>query len=298
MDLQNDTVEIKISRRLVRIARLRAEYYESLKSPMEFIDRLAQSADMPDVFSFLQPVPDTKPNFSYRMEWDSLAVLRISTYDEWWKGQINDKTRNMIRRAQKTGLIIRTTEYNDQFVQGIKRIYDESPIIQDKPNRHYCRDFDTIKLIHGTFLEKSDFIGAYEGRDLVGFIKLVHCEGYSGIMHILSMVSSRNKAPTNALIAYAVEICAKRKVPLLMYGAWSRRGLGDFKKHHAFLKYDLPRYYVPFTKRGSLFLRLGLHHRFVDHLPESWLGHAAGLRKKWNGYRYGRKASQKNVNTA
>ena len=37
-------------------------------------------------------------------------------------------------------------------------------------------------------------------------------------MHILSMVSHRDKAPTNALIAQAVRSCADRSIPHLVYG--------------------------------------------------------------------------------
>ncbi len=65
------------------------------------------------------------------------------------------------------------------------------------------------------------------------------------------MISERDKAPTNALIAKAVEICAEAGVGLLQYGIWSRRSMGAFKKHNGFQAVEVPRYYVPLNWRGK-----------------------------------------------
>jgi len=278
--------EIAISGTFPRIATLRAEYFEWLTTPARAIDELKQSGATADLFSFMQPVVDRTPRHDYRMEWDSISVIPISTYEQWWKKQINDKTRNMIRKAEKKGVELRTAEFNDEFVKGIEVIYNESPIRQGKPFKHFGKSFETLKADHISFLERSQFVGAYCQGELVGFIKLVRDEGVWHLMQIISMIKHRDKAPTNALIARAVEICAQNKVPYLHYGVWSRRGLGDFKKHHAFERLDLPRYFAPLNAKGKLALSLGLHHKLTEQLPDSWQDALANVRAKCTSYKY------------
>ena len=55
-----------------------------------------------------------------------------------------------------------------------------------------------------------------------------------------------------------------------------------FKQVNGFQRFDVPRYYVPMTYRGRAAFHLGLHHRFVDRLPESIIGRLRQLRNDWN----------------
>jgi hypothetical protein len=278
---------VSVAGRLIKIARLRDEHYDTLADPQEFIPLLASNSKRrADLFTFIQSVPDRSPRFAYHFEWDDAAVMNVSTYENWWRRQIKDKTRNMVRKAQKSGVEIREVAFSDELVRGIMRVHDETPVRQGRRFRHYRKPFATVKEEHGTFLDRSDFFGAYYQGDLIGFIKLVHCEGVSHLMQIISMVKHRDKAPTNALIAKAVERCAERQVPYLHYGVWSRRSMGDFKMHHAFERMTIPRYYVPLTFLGRNALRAGLHRDVTERIPEPWLDRLAGWRAKWNGIRY------------
>jgi len=193
----------------------------------------------------------------------------------------------MIRKSQKKGLDVRVIEFTDEFVKGIEEIYNESPMRQGKPFIHYKKDFQTLKRDHITYLERSEFIGAFYQGELIGFVKLVHGNGVSNLMQIISKIGHRDKAPTNALIARAVEICAQRGVPYLHYGVWSRRGLGDFKIHHGFERFDVPRYFVPLNVKGKLILALRLHRKISEHLPGNCADFLAGLRTKWNLLKHG-----------
>jgi hypothetical protein len=278
---------LSITGRLRRIVRLRDEYHDFVDDPSEFLGRLvAHRPRAGNLFTFIQPVPNRTPRFAYHLEWDAAAVLPLSTYDHWWKKQINDKTRNMVRKARKAGLEIRQVEFSDKLVAGIQEIYNESPIRQGRPFKHFAKPFEVIKREHATFLDRSDFFGAYYSENLVGFIKLVHGNRVSNLMQIISMIAHRDKAPTNALIAKAVECCSSKGVPLLHYGTWSRRSMGEFKKHHAFQCWGVPRYYVPLTAFGRLLLQCRLHRPFIDKVPENWLDQLALWRNKWNAFRY------------
>ena len=278
---------ITVSGRFLKTARLEAEYYEWVENAEEFIGKLKSSGIQADVFTFLQEIGDRKQRHDFRCELDSIAVLPITSYENWWKNQINDKTRNMVRKAQKTAVELRAVPFNDDLVRGIMEIYNESPIRQGKPFKHYRKDFETIKATHITFLDQSEFVGAFYKNELIGFIKLVHGPKVSSLMQIISKIGHRDKAPTNALIAKAVEICGQRGVSYLHYGIWGRGGgLGDFKKHHAFEQFDLPRYSVPLTPKGKLMLGLNLHRNASEYLPEKCLNFLLNLRRRWTLFRY------------
>ena len=278
---------ITIQGKFLKTARLEAEYYEWVEDAEDFIGKLKNSGIRADVFTFLQEIGNQTRRYDFHRETDSIAVLPITSYENWWKSQINDKTRNMIRKAQKNGVELRAVPFNDELVRGIMEIYNESPVRQGKPFKHYRKDFETIKTTHITFLEQSEFVGAFYKNELIGFIKLVHGAKVSSLMQIISKIAHRDKAPTNALIAKAVEICGQQGVAYLHYGIWGKGGgLGDFKKHHAFEQFDLARYSVPLTAKGKLMLGLNLHRNASEYLPEKCLSFLLNVRKKWTLFRY------------
>jgi hypothetical protein len=278
--------EIAISGLFPRVARLRAEHYECIGDPERFLSGVLASQIKADIFTFLQPVSDPIPRHSYHLEWQKVAVLRLQAYEKWWKAQINDKTRNMVRKARKKGVVVTIAEFNDDLLKGICAIYNESPIIQGRRNRHYGKDFQTLKEAHATFLDRSVFFQARFEGELIGFIKMILLENTASIMQINSLMAQRDKAPTNALLAKAVEFCAERQIALMQYGVWSRRSLGAFKKHHGFIMEEVPRYFVPLTWRGRAALRLGLHRNFVEFVPERWLDTLIDWRAEWYTFKY------------
>ena len=73
-----------------------------------------------------------------------------------------------------------------------------------------------------SFFDRSIYIGVFVGDTMIGFIKLVMDEARNQacLVHILSMVEHKDKAPTNALIAQAVRSCAEHKV-----SSWSTNTL-------------------------------------------------------------------------
>jgi len=281
--------DLKVQGRLVRIAGLAADGFEFLENPEAALTSLrGSSRGGIDLFTFVQRLPHTSPEFCYPAEWDNVAALPVSTFDHWWTRQIDGKTRNMVRRAEKKGLVVREAAFDDAIVKGIWEIYNECPIRQGRRFPHYGKDVEAVRRMSATFPETSVFIGAFLGEQLIGFIKLTSDETRSqaAVMHIIAMVQHRDKAPTNALIAEAVRSCERRGIPYLVYskfayGKKQRDSLSDFKESNGFQRIDVPRYYVPLTRVGSLAFRLGLHHSFLDHLPESVLSKLRELRSAW-----------------
>lgn len=278
--------EVVVSGMLPRVAKLGAEYHVYLDDVAGFLSQWDKSGADADIFTFLQPISDSVPRHSYPRESDSVAVLPIDTYEKWWKGQISDKTRNMVRKAGKKGVTIRLVDFDDDLVKGIEAIYNESPLRQGKPFRHYGQDFEALRRAHATYREQSVFIGAFHEDILIGFAKLILHEETGSIMQIISMLAHRDKAPTNALLAKAVEVCADRGIRFLQYGIWSRRSLGDFKLRNGFQRFELPRYLVPLTLRGRLAIGLKLHRDLRDFIPGAARDFLVNWRARWFAFRH------------
>lgn len=281
-------IDFKMQGRLVRIARLTAEKYDSMDDPERVLDGLRKSGTRIDLFTFIQRISEATPKYRYPMEWDNFAALPLTTFDHWWNRQIDGKARNMARKAEKKGIVVREAMFDDTLVRGIWEIYNECPIRQGRRFPHYGKDIETVRAEAATFPDRSIFIGAFLDDKLIGFSKLVTDETrtQAGLMNILSMIQHRDKAPTNALIAQAVRSCAERGILYLWYsnfayGKKRRDTLTDFKEHNGFLRVDVPRYYVPLTRTGSLALRLGLHRKLVEYLPESLAAKLREIRNAW-----------------
>ena len=285
--------DIKIRGRLLRIASLDGDQYNFPQDPAAIVRGLRECGPRIDLFTFLQRLPESEPRYSYPMESDNLAVLPVSTFEDWWTRQIGVKTRNMVKRAEKKGVTLREIPFGDFLVRGICEIYNESPIRQGKRFPHYGMTLEQGREYAGTFLDRSIYIGAFLGERMIGFVKLAHdkTKTQAALIHILSMVQHRDKAPTNALIAQAVRVCADRGISYLVYDKFAygnKQGdsLSHFKETSGFRRFDLPRYYVPLTLIGRAALRFGMHHQLVDRVPEPMLAKLRQLRKAWYERRF------------
>ena len=245
-----------------------------------------------DIFMFLQKLPDATPHYPYMVEMDNLAVVPVSTFANWWDNQIRSYPRNRARQAAKRGAVLRDVPFGDELIRGICDIYNETPIRQGKRFPHYGMTYEKAREYASTFLDRSIYVGAFLGDTMIGFIKLTMDESRTQacLVHILSMVQHKDKAPTNALIAEAVRTCAEQKVPYLIYENFNYGKKADslthFKEVNGFERVDIPRYYVPLTPIGHLALRLGLHHPVVDRIPEPVAAKFRDLRKAYVERRY------------
>jgi len=281
-----DTTVI-VTGRAMKIASVMDEYFVGSRpvqdDPEGFIRKLRGRLKA-HVFTFSQWLPDVEPRFPYAIDWDNVAAIRTHDFEAWWKS-LPQETRKNVRRAEKRGIVIRSVEPDDDFVRGVTDIYNESPIRQGKPFYHYGKDFATIKREVTTFAGCSEFIAAYRGEELVGFIKLIHAGPVANIMHIISKLSHSDARPTNALLAEAVAICARKGISYLMYGyfTYGRKtddSLAEFKRRHAFEKILIPTYYIPMTLTGRLIVGLKLHRGVIGILPPRLTSVLLGIRAR------------------
>jgi hypothetical protein len=211
-------------------------------------------------------IPD--PPKSWAKTDDNIALLQITTYDEWWKN-ISKKTRNMVRKGEKSGVRTTVVEPNEKLAEGIWKIYNETPIRQERAFPAYGISLPAVeKYVFSP--QNCTYIGAYLQNELVGFIRLVHGKNITILSQILSLQKHSDLAANNVLIAKAVEVCADKGEKWLMYARMGNHPTLDrFKQSNGFKKFPLTRYHAPLTRRGEIAIKLGLHKRIEDELPAS-----------------------------
>ena len=286
-DVRIQNTDVVVEGHLLKTARLEHEWFDDVTDPETFQRALREDNVAADLFSFWQRYPGKTPKFDYTVEWENLAVLPVRTFDEWWNEKIKSRIRGLIRKSEKMGLVVRETQFDDDFVRGMVEIFNESPIRQGRRFWHYGKDFDTVKREFSRFLFREDIIGAYYEGSLIGFVMLSNAGNYTSLGQIISRIKHRDKAPNNALIAKAVEVTARRQIPYIVYNYWNETGLTEFKRRNGFESQRVPRYYLPLTIKGRVALRVGAHRPLAEILPKRMVSGLKQLRAALYARRYG-----------
>lgn len=267
VDEEMETIAVR-KKLFLKIANDTQEYVKDVIPPDDFIDKLTERGV--DIFTFIERkwcnVISNPPQLWLKTE-DNIALLHLSSYEEWWKN-VGKKTRNMVRKAEKNGVKTEVVEATEKLVEGIWKIYNETPIRQGRAFPHYG---NSLPIVRRSVLltQGQTFIGAFFQDELAGFIELVHDNETAVISQILSLQKHWDKAVNNALIAKAVEFCANKKITWIMYGRMGNHpSLDKFKQSNCFSKFPITRYYVPITRKGRIAVKMGLHREVKDVLPE------------------------------
>jgi hypothetical protein len=257
-----------VSRSPLRIMQLEDEWYEDIKNPRAVVDALQKAkGPKPDLLTFWQRVPDIAHQHPYHVEWEDLAVLPISSFENWWKVQIKSRVRNQIRKSEREGVVVKEVPYDDEFVRGMTAIFNETPVRQGRKFWHYGKDFFTIKTQFSRYLFRERMIGAYYQGEMIGFMMLGIAGRFALTGQIISSVKHRDKLPNNALMAKAVDVCVSQGLAYLVYLFWTDDSLSEFKRRCGFERVRVPRYYVPLNWKGSLALKVGVHRSWKALIP-------------------------------
>ena len=280
-------ITVVVLGKLLKIASVKDDLFlptDPVHDPEQLVAHLRERGPQAHVFTFEQRLPDVTPKYGYRLEWENVAAVRTTDFNAWWDA-LPQETRKNARRAQKRGVIVKPAVLNDELVTGIVAIYNESALRQGKPFYHYGKPFETVKKELSTFSGTSEFIGAYLGDELIGFIKLVYMGPVASIMHIVSQQAHVDKRPTNALLAAAIAHCHKKGMTHLIYGSYTygrktNSSLAEFKRRNGFEQILIPRYYIPLTLTGRVILALNLHRGIIGILPPLLISALLRLRAK------------------
>lgn len=265
---------VVVTGRWLRVATIKDEELvegSDVAAAPRFIEQVRQSKLGADILSFAQKLPETTPRYGYLFEWDSWAAIPITSFQAWWD-KLPQESRKNVRRAAKRGVTVRIVEFNDDLVRGIHAIYNETPLRQGRRFWHYGKDFETVKREAGTYTDRSDFVGAYRGDELVGFIKIVYVDRVATLIHIISKTEHHDSRPTNALLARAVELSAAKNMSFLVYGKYvygrhTNSLLTEFKRRNGFEEIRVPRYLLALNRKGAFAIRFGLHAALRERMP-------------------------------
>jgi hypothetical protein len=276
--------------RWIKVAVIHDEQWQDIQidDPELWIKKLKQNSShelRADIFTFSQKPPAKLPKFQYPMVWESRAVIPVTTFKGWWE-ELPQESRKNVRRSEKRGVVVKVKELDDDLVKAIVGVNNDCPLRQKRSFDHYGKNFDQVKKDQSTFPGQSDFICAYFGEELIGFLKLVYMGKVASILQLLPKASHYDKRPGNALIAKAVELCETRGMAYLMYGMFNygnkrHSSLRDFKIRNGFEEILVPRFYVPLTQWGKVCIRMNLHRGLMGILPQSAITIGVGLRAKW-----------------
>jgi hypothetical protein len=246
-----------------------------VEDPAAFIAKLKQSGVKADLFTFAQKPPEIRPRYDYHWEWENWAVTPTTSFKNWWEN-LPQESRKNVRRAARRGVVLRLAPFDDNLVSGVYKIYNESPVRGGRRFWHFGKDAETIRQSLSTYLDRSDFIGAYWNEELIGFIKMVYVDRLATLMHIISMNAHYDKRPMNALLAKAVELCEQKGISHLVYGQFiygnnRQSSFVEFKRRNGFEQINFPRYYVPLSLRGKVFVNLRLYRGLNGLIPQPFL---------------------------
>jgi hypothetical protein len=279
----------------VKLAVIEAEEWleSELEDPPSCILKLKEYSHslLADILTFAQKIPGIPPKYEYPMELDSVAAIHLTSFKDWW-GSLPQESRKNVRRAQKRGVVVTVRQLDDDLVNGIIGVNNDSPVRQGRRYVHYGKTFEQVKKDQSSFLDRSAFICAYLNEDLIGFMKIVYRGEVASILQMLPKASQQDKRPANALLAKAVELCEARGISYLTYGLFNygnkrNDSLRDFKIRNGFKEMLTPRFYVPLTTWGSLSMKLHIHCGLMGIIPQNAINVAIKVRAKW----YNRKPS-------
>ena len=292
LDVDGKTIVVR--GRWLKMAIIRSEEWleTELEDPERCVRKLKEQRSYgwpADIFTFTQKLPATLPKYKYPMEWDSVAVIRFSSFKEWWEG-LPQETRKNVRRSQKRGVVVTVRTFDNDLIRELVELNNETPVRQGRRNAQYGKTFDQLKKDYASFLDRSDFICAYLGNELIGLLKIVYRGEVASILNLLPNARHFDKRPANALVAKAVELCTTKGVSYLTYGMFNYGNKGDsplreFKIRNGFGEVLMPRFYVPLTTWGRFCMKAKLHRGPLAIFPHSVITLGVNLRAKWYNFK-------------
>lgn len=282
------TVTIAMTGRFLRTGFIKGEGWldpSQVEAPERIIDKLRQRKAPLDLFRFRQQLPDVQQKFDFHCEWEDIAAIPLTSFEDWWENRASQVTRKNVRRSVKRGIDVRLVDFDDRLIESITRVNNDTPFRTGRKFWHYGKDFSKVKKDYSSYLDRSEFLGAFFSGDLVGFLRLIYQGDVVSIMQLLSMNAHYDKRPSNALVAKAVERSLEKGAKFLVYGQYffdedADNPLTEFKRRNGFERILVPAYYVPLSLRGKIAIKLNVHAGLRRLIPNKVIKIARMARDK------------------
>ena len=164
--------DINVRGRLLRIATIEGDKYIFPDDPQSLVEGLRKARERIDLFTFMQRLPETIRKYDYPMELDNLRRSPHYTFDDWWTKVLGFKGRNKAKQAEKKGVKLREIPFDDVLIQGIWRIYNETPVRQGKKLCALRHARGTGPPLRFVLSREQCFHRSFFRRSLIGFAKL------------------------------------------------------------------------------------------------------------------------------
>jgi hypothetical protein len=278
----------------MRTARVRSEEMmeDELPNPASYIEELKGSGSKllkADILTFPQKLPSTEPKYPYPFERESVAAIHLTSFNQWWES-LPQETRKNVRRSAKRGVVVRIAKFDDELIRGIREVNDDSPMRQGMRNAYYGKGPEETRKLYGDFCGRCDFICAYHGEEMIGFLHLVYRNGIASILNLTTKPSHFDKRPANSLMAEAVRLCETKGISYIGYGLYNYGNkrdspLREFKIRCGFEEILVPRFFVPLTGWGAICVRAKLHRGLIGILPQPAITAGLSMRTLWYKFR-------------
>jgi hypothetical protein len=274
---------------LIKLAIIHDEEWleQEIEDPARWVKILKErglQGTRPDIFTFTQKLPGSEPKYNYPMEWSSVAAIRLSGFNDWWE-KLPQEARKNVRRAQKRGVTVAVKTFDQNLIAHISRVNNDSPVRQGIRNAHYGKSLQEVTKDYSSLVDRSDFICACLGEEVIGFLKLVYRGEVAAILNLTTMSSHADKRPANALVAKAVELCDAKGVSFITFGQFNYGNkkdspLREFKIRNGFEEILKPRFFAPLTAWGKICMKVNLHRGLLGILPQSVISLGVAARAK------------------
>ena len=283
-----ETITVVITGNLIRTGIIKGEAWldpHQIEDPKRIIEELLRRKAPLDIFQFRQRLPENKLIYQYPYEWESIAAIPLTSFSDWWENRASQVTRKNVRRSAKRGVEVNPVAFDDCLIEAIVRINNDALFRTGRKFWHFGKDFAAVKKDYSAYLDRSEFLGAFYAGELIGFLRLVFQGDVASVMQLLNMTGHYDKRPSNALIAKAVDLCTKKGIKYLIYGQYIYddnidNPLTEFKRRNGFEEFLIPAYYVPFTTRGRVAIKLNLHAGLRRLIPKELMNLARTIRGK------------------
>jgi hypothetical protein len=259
-------------------------------APERIVEMLRQRRAPLDLFHFRQRLPEVRQNYDYPCEWDDIAAIPLTSFEDWWENRASQVTRKNVRRSAKRGVDVHLVDFDDRLIESIVRVNNDTPFRTGRKFWHFGKAFSDVKKDYSSYLDRSEFFGAFFSGELIGFLRLVYQGEVASIMQLLSMNTHYDKRPSNALVAKAVERGLEKGVKFLVYGQYffdedADNPLTEFKRRNGFERILIPTYYVPLTLKGRIAVKMNVHAGIRRMIPKRVIRLARMARAKITGRR-------------
>lgn len=168
-----------------------------------------------------------------------LALLRLPAAHGEYLERVGPKTRNVIRKAAKTGYEFREFAWDDH----LDEIYDvntSTEVRQGRPMRGWYTEPVAARNESEEERRYRKYYGAFRDDRLCGYLHLVLCGDFGFFRHFLGHAEHVTNGIMNGLVSWTVEQhTGSARLRYLKYGALSAgdEAMNAFKRHAGFGPY-------------------------------------------------------------